>query len=117
MLVLTMASATAVRSSCRDTLRAARAIARSSARLSVIKGSPPVISWSVSRKLLLQAVENVDRDGKDDRRILLRGDLRQGLKIAQLQRGGIGGDDVRRLGQLRRRLELPLCVDDLGPLL
>src|SRR2546422_6648586 len=113
MLPRTSAWAPACRSNWRDTPRAARAIVRSSASLSVLTGSLPALSWSASHDLLLQRVQEIDRDRKDDRRVLLGGDLGQRLQITQLQRRGVGGDHLCRLGELRRRLELALGVDDL----
>src|SRR5437867_6707836 len=117
MLARTSASATVCRSNWRDTPRAARAMVRSSASLSVLTGSLPAVSWGASHDLLLQRVQDVDRDRKDDRRVLLGGDLGQGLKVSKLEGRGVGRDHFRRLRELGRRLELPLRVDDLGALL
>src|SRR6266446_9138524 len=128
MAARTNPSPTDSRSSWRATASAARAMCRSSLSLSgsliltepgSARGAPARRGPDVAsaRDLLPQPIEDVDRHGKDDGRVLLRGDLRQGLQIAQLQRGRVGRDHLGGLGELRRRLELALGVDDLGALL
>src|SRR5271169_1984440 len=59
----------------------------------------------------------VDRDREDDRRVLLRRDLREGLEIAKMDGHGFVLEHLRGLGQLFARLELAGGVDDLGALL
>src|SRR5829696_658033 len=58
--------------------------------------------------------EEVQRDGQDDGRVLLRGDLSHGLEEPQLQ--GCGAlEPVRRLPEALGGLVLALCSDDFGP--
>src|ERR687890_103402 len=62
-----------------------------------------------------EEAEELDREGQDQGRVLLGRDLDHGLQQAQLQRGRVVGHDRRRLGQLLRRLELPVRGDDPRP--
>ena len=62
-----------------------------------------------------ERLEHVHRQREDDGGVLVAADFQQRLQVAQLQRGGVGADDVGRVGELLRRLELALGVDDLGP--
>src|SRR6266571_8969952 len=60
---------------------------------------------------------NVKRQWEDDGRVLLNGDLRQCLEVAQLESAGLGTNHIRGLCQRRRSLQFTLCMYDLGPLL
>src|SRR5256885_9494050 len=64
-----------------------------------------------------ESLEQIDRDREEGRRVVLGGDLRHRLQVAQLDGGGLRADDVRGLGELLRRLQLALRIDDLGPAL
>src|SRR5919202_5673467 len=64
-----------------------------------------------------QRLQQLDRDREDDGRVLVGGDLGQGLQVAQLQRGWLAADQLGGGGQLLRAAELALGVDDLSPLL
>ncbi len=55
----------------------------------------------------------VDRHREHDRRVLVGADLAQRLQVAQLQRHRVVADHVGGVGELGRRLELALGVDDL----
>ena len=57
--------------------------------------------------------DQVDRHREHDGRVLVAADLAQRLQVAQLERHRVAADHVGRLGELRRRLELALGVDDL----
>ena len=57
--------------------------------------------------------EDVQRQREDDRGALVGPDLEQRLQVAQLQRGRLAAEDRRGVGELLRRLELALGVDDL----
>ncbi len=80
---------------------------------------PAAAAWPCCRRLVVGAaderLEHVHRQREDDRRVLVAADFQQRLQVAQLQRGRVGADDVGRVGELLRRLELALGVDDLGP--
>ena len=52
--------------------------------------------------------------GEDDRRVLVDAHLEQRLQVAQLERRRVLADDLGRLGELLRGLELALGGDDLG---
>src|SRR3989338_1677964 len=58
--------------------------------------------------------QEVDVQGENDGGCFLARELLEGLEKAQLQRGGVAANDVRGVGQLLRRLELALGVDDFG---
>src|SRR5689334_3128656 len=55
-----------------------------------------------------ESLEEVDGDREDGRGVLFRGDFCDGLEIAELNRGRLRPDDVRRLGQLLGGLQLAL---------
>src|SRR5712692_5193755 len=61
-----------------------------------------------------ERLEQIDRQRKDRRRIMLGRDLGERLQIAQLQRDRAVPHDLGRLGQPLRRLEFSLCRDHLG---
>ena len=97
---------------------------RGERELIVGRGSSTAESTGPSRAQSLQAfvlreeaLDEVDRQREDDRRVLLGRDLRQRLQVAQLQRRRLAADDLGGLGELLRRLELALRVDDLRALL
>ena len=51
---------------------------------------------------------------KDDRRVPLDGKFGHGLEHTELECDRMQRDNVRRLSELYRCLELSLCCDDLG---
>src|SRR5947209_7628864 len=64
--------------------------------------APPASSRSRSSLFLehlREAGDDVDREREDDGRVLLDADLRERLEIAQLQRGRLGGEDLRGIGE------------------
>src|SRR6202140_5746447 len=61
-----------------------------------------------------EGLDEVDRHREDGGARLLRADLHQGLEIAELERGGMGVDDVGRHAQLLRGLVLALGRDHLA---
>src|SRR6266567_2297830 len=67
------------------------------------------------RRLLEESFEQFDREREDRGRIVLGSDLGDGLQEPQLDRRGLGADDVRGLSQLLGRLQLAFGVDDLRP--
>src|SRR5215469_3929468 len=63
---------------------------------------------------LPEVVQNVDRQREDDRGVLLRADLRQGLEIPELQRNRLGGNGGSGIGQRLRSLKFPLRMNNFG---
>src|SRR5579884_2157869 len=63
----------------------------------------------------LEGLEQLDRDGEDDRGIAFGRDLHHGLELAELEGAGGAGDHRGRLAELLRGLQLALGGDDLGP--
>ena len=59
--------------------------------------------------------QQVDREREDDRRVLVHADVDQRLQVAELERRRVAAEDLGRLGQLLRRLELAVGGDDLRP--
>src|SRR5207247_1652640 len=74
--------------------------------------------WSIDQGsgflCLHQGRDDIDGKRKNDRGIFLGTHLNQGLKVPELQSGGIA-ENCRGFGQLLRSLEFALCMDDLSP--
>src|SRR2546429_6827664 len=49
-----------------------------------------------------ESLEQIDRDREEGRRVVLGGDLRHRLQVAQLDGGGLRADDVRGRSEERR---------------
>src|SRR5256885_12967847 len=62
----------------------------------------------------LDGLEEFDRDGEDDRGVLLGRDLDHGLELTELEGAGRGGHHGGGLAELHRRLKLTLARDALG---
>src|SRR6059036_3867835 len=63
---------------------------------------------------LEQRAEEVQRQREEGRRGPLGGDLAHCLQIPELNSDRVPREDLSRLGELRRRLELAVRIDDLG---
>src|SRR5918992_4121044 len=64
-----------------------------------------------------QRPQHVHREREEGGGVALGGDFPHGLEIAQLHGHRIPGEHLGGLGELGRRLELAVGVDDLGPAL
>src|SRR5262245_1628358 len=62
-------------------------------------------------------LQPVDRHRKDDRGVLLGGDLGEGLQVAEMDGDGLPLQGLGSVGELLAGLELARGVDDLGALL
>src|SRR5471032_1430610 len=70
------------------------------------------VAFDVSLGLAHEGGDQIDGHGKDGGRSLLGADLHQRLQVAQLQRGRVRVDDVRRHAQLLRCLIFAFGSDD-----
>ena len=61
---------------------------------------------AVGRRTLEERLEQVEREGEDDRGALLGADLQQRLQVAQLQRGRFAADACRGARELLRGRQL-----------
>src|ERR1700724_2549039 len=73
-------------------------------------GGSPLFGWCA---LINEWREQIDRDRKEGRRIVLAGNLAHGLQEAQLQRNRLLAHHGGRLHHFFRGLKFALGVDDL----